>query len=348
MSERKQQAIAVIGGGSFGTAIADICAHNGHTVSMWLRDPEQARTINEQHINARYLPDYDIHPAVHARCDLQAVVAEADIVFIAIPSTSFRRVVKELGDTEGKILISTTKGVEAESFALMSEILRAEQPRARIGVLSGPNLAKELLAKAPTATVVASEDDELCQKIQTVLHSSCFRVYTNHDVYGVELAGALKNIYAIVSGMAAALGLGENTKSMLITRSLAEMSRFAVQLGANPMTFLGLAGVGDLIATCASPLSRNYRVGLFLAQGRTLSEAEQEIGQTAEGINTLKLVYDKSRQLDIYMPLVYGLYEVVFKGRAINELTKDMMLGEQKTDVEFSVLPASTSSELEP
>ncbi len=345
MTGKNKQTIAVIGGGSFGTAIADICASNGHSVCIWLRDAEQARAINEQHINTRYLPDYRIHEAVRASCDLQAVVAAAEIVFIAIPSQSFRQVVRALGDTRGKYLISTTKGVEADSFALMSEILKAEHPGTPIGVLSGPNLAKEILAKAPTATVIASEDEGLCQHIQDVLHSSYFRVYTNHDLYGVELAGALKNIYAIISGMAAALGLGENTKSMLITRALAEMSRFAVQLGANPMTFLGLAGVGDLIATCASPLSRNYRMGVLLAQGKTPEEAAAEIGQTAEGINTLKLVYDKARQMEIYMPLVYGLYEVVFKGRSISEMSKRMMLREQKTDVEFSVLPGSQGSE---
>ena len=337
MAANKRYKIAVIGGGSFGTAIANICTHNGHAVTIWVRNAEQAQSINEEHVNKRYLPGFVLHSGIRATTELSAAVAEADVIFVAIPSRSFREVVKKLGDVSGKLLISTTKGIEADSFALMSEILQQEQPQARIGVLSGPNLAKEVMAKALTATVIASPDDDLCQLVQVLLHSSYFRVYTNHDVYGVELAGALKNIYAIVVGMAAALGLGENTKSMLITRGLAEMSRFAVRLGANPLTFLGLAGVGDLIVTCASPLSRNYRVGYLLAEGKSLQAATDEIGQTAEGINTLKLVYEKAQELEVYMPLVTGLYGVVYKQYSVQELAKNMMLREQKTDVEFSV-----------
>ena len=217
----------------------------------------------------------------------------------------------------------------------MSEILKEEVSNIRIGVLSGPNLAKEIVAKAPTATVIASEDDDLCQVIQKILHSDYFRVYANHDIYGVELAGALKNIYAIVTGMGAALGMGENTKSLLITRSLAEMSRFAVTLGANPMTFLGLAGVGDLVATCTSTLSRNFQVGFALGKGQSLADIEAQLGQVAEGINTLQQVRTKAKALGVYMPLVDGLYKIIFEGCAVSELAKGMMLRKQKTDVEF-------------
>ena len=328
--------IAVLGGGSFGTALADISATNGHRVRLWMRDPEQTRSINEDHVNARYLPEFVIHPSITADCDLTTVLADADIVLIAIPSQWFREVVRKAGQLlSGKIVISTTKGIEPTTFDLMSEILSEELDHARIGVLSGPNLAREIVAKAVTATVIASEDEQLCQIIQSVLHCDYFRVYANSDVYGVELAGALKNIYAIVSGMGAALGMGENTKSMLITRSLAEMSRFAVTLGANPMTFLGLAGVGDLVATCTSDLSRNYRVGYALGKGSSLAEAESRLGQVAEGVNTLKQVKQKASELGVYMPLVDGLYSIIFEGRAIASLVKGMMLREQKTDVEF-------------
>ncbi len=328
--------IAVLGGGSFGTALADISATNGHRVKLWMRDTEQVGSINNNHVNARYLPEFQIHPSVTADTDLAAVVSDADIVFIAIPSKSFREVVKKTGGLlSGKIVISTTKGIEPVTFDLMSQILGEEVNDARIGVLSGPNLAREIVAKALTATVIASEDDELCQTIQSVLHCDYFRVYSNSDVYGVELAGALKNIYAIVSGMGAALGMGENTKSMLITRSLAEMSRFAVTLGANPMTFLGLAGVGDLVATCTSDLSRNFRVGYALGQGDSLEDAEFRLGQVAEGVNTLKQVKQKADELGVYMPLVDSLYSIIFEGNAIGVLVKGMMLREQKTDVEF-------------
>ncbi|WP_419536090.1 NAD(P)H-dependent glycerol-3-phosphate dehydrogenase [Endozoicomonas sp.] len=328
--------IAVLGGGSFGTALADISATNGHRVKLWMRDEEQVRSINDDHVNARYLPEFKIHSSVSASNDLAAVVSQADIVFIAIPSKSFREVVKKTnGLLSGKIVISTTKGIEPATFDLMSQILVEEVESARIGVLSGPNLAREIVAKALTATVIASEDEGLCQIIQSVLHCDYFRVYSNNDVYGVELAGALKNIYAIVSGIGAALGMGENTKSMLITRSLAEMSRFAVTLGANPMTFLGLAGVGDLIATCTSDLSRNFRVGFALGEGCSLDEAESRLGQVAEGVNTLKQVKQKADELGVYMPLVDGLYSIIFEGNAIGALVKGMMLREQKTDVEF-------------
>ena len=328
--------IAVLGGGSFGTALADISATNGHSVKLWMRDPQQVRSINEDHINARYLPEYTIHPSVTADSDLAEVIKDADIVFIAIPSKSFREVVKKAAPLlSDKMVISTTKGIEPVTFDLMSQILTEELKQLRIGVLSGPNLAREIVAKAVTATVIASEDEQLCQTIQTVLHCDYFRVYSNTDVFGVELAGALKNIYAIVSGIGTALGMGENTKSMLITRSLAEMSRFAVKLGANPMTFLGLAGVGDLIATCTSNLSRNFRVGYALGEGYSLQEAEARLGQVAEGVNTLQQVKQKADELGVYMPLVNGLYRVIFSGDAISTLVKGMMLKEQKTDVEF-------------
>ncbi len=328
--------IAVIGGGSFGTAIADIIATNGHEVRQWMRDEKLAQSINDEHINTRYLPDYKLHEGVRAYTNISSAVSGAELVFMSIPSSSFRSVVRNMKDeVAGKMMVSTTKGVESGTFDLMSQILSEEVPTARVGVLSGPNLAKEVVAKAITATVIASDDDALCQEVQKLLHCDYFRVYSNHDIYGVELGGALKNIYAIVAGLAASLGMGENTKSMMITRSLAEMSRFAVKMGANPLTFLGLSGVGDLIVTCTSSLSRNYRVGYALGQGKSIDQAEAELGQVAEGINTLRLVREKSRELEVYMPLVDGLYEIVFNKRSIQEVTRQLMLGEQKTDVEF-------------
>ena len=237
----RQYTIAILGGGSFGTALSDISANNGHRVRLWMRSPEQVQGINDDHVNHRYLPGFTIHSSIRASTDLEEVLTGADIVLIAIPSKSFRSVVKQAGHLlQGKIVVSTTKGIEPVTFDLMSEILREElSTDIRIGVLSGPNLAREIVARAVTASVIASEDDDLCEIVQGVLHCDYFRVYSNHDVYGVELAGALKNIYAIVTGMGAAMKMGENTKSMLITRSLAEMSRFAVKMGANPLTFLG-------------------------------------------------------------------------------------------------------------
>lgn len=332
----KERRITVIGGGSFGTALADISATRGHRVYQWMRSAEQAEAMNRDHVNVRYLPGFPINPRVIATSDLALSLEESDLVFVAIPSSAFREVVRKMkGLVDGKRLVSTTKGIEANTFDLMSDILHEEIPNARVGVLSGPNLAKEIMAKCITATVIACEDDELCQMVQEVLHCDYFRVYANHDRYGVELGGALKNIYAIVSGLAEALGMGENTKSLLITRALAEMGRFAVTMGANPLTFLGLAGVGDLVVTCTSSLSRNFSVGYALGQGKSLAVAEKELGQVAEGINTLRQVKEKSDKMGVYMPIVAGLYEIVFNGHDIAEVTRTMMLREQKTDVEF-------------
>ncbi len=332
--------IAVLGGGSFGTVLANIAAENGHAVKLWLRDAERAADVNKTHENSRYLPGYSLSNALIASADLRDVLQVADLVFVSIPSSSFRAVVKQAAPylNPNQMIVSTTKGIEAESFSLMSQILREELPHARIGVLSGPNLAKEIAGRQLTATVIASDDAELRNRVQQVLHRNYFRVYASSDTYGVELGGTLKNIYAIAAGLSAALGMGENTKSMLMTRSLAEMSRFAVCMGANPMTFIGLAGVGDLIVTCMSPLSRNYRVGFALGQGKSLDEAVSVLGQVAEGVNTIKQVKEKAAAMDVYMPLVSALYAVVFEHAPIADVVKMLMTNEQSTDVEF-VLP---------
>jgi glycerol-3-phosphate dehydrogenase (NAD(P)+) len=218
---------------------------------------------------------------------------------------------------------------------LMSQILEEMAPDARIGVLSGPNLAREVAEHELTATVVASADDALCEAVQEALHGRTFRVYASRDRFGVELGGALKNVYAIIAGMAAALGMGENTRSMLITRALAEMTRFAVTLGANPMTFLGLAGVGDLIATCSSAKSRNYQVGYALGEGLSLEDAVERLGEVAEGVNTLRVLKARAEQLDVYMPLVAGLHAILFEGRTLKQVIGALMSGEPKTDVDF-------------
>lgn len=336
---RIKHKIAVLGGGSFGTAIANIMADNGHDVTLWLRNQARADEINRDHINSAYLPDYPLNPALLASTVLIDAVLDCDIVFMAVPSKSCRAVARELSQhiTPNAILISTTKGIEHDGFKLMSEVLAEEIPGARIGVLSGPNLAKEIAAKQITATVVASSDEELNETIQDLLHCGTFRVYASADVQGVELGGALKNVYAIIAGMAAAMGIGHNTISMLMTRSLAEMSRFAVEKGADPMTFLGLSGVGDLIATCTSPLSRNYRVGYELGKGRPLAEIVAELGQVAEGVNTLKLLKDQAAALNVYMPLVQGLYAIIYEGKAIADVVGGLMFAEQNRDVEFTL-----------
>jgi len=332
----EQQPVAVLGGGSFGTAIANLLAANGQRVLQWMRDPEQAEAMRSQRENPRYLKGIKLLPGVEPVTDLPATLAACELIFVAIPSAALRNALQPVaGHLAGKLLVSTTKGIEAESFKLMSQILAEVAPQARIGVLSGPNLAREIAEHALTATVIASEDEQLCQRVQDALHGRTFRVYASRDSFGVELGGALKNVYAIMSGMAAALGMGENTKSMLITRALAEMTRFAVKLGANPMTFLGLAGVGDLIVTCSSPKSRNYQVGFALGEGLSLDDAVARLGEVAEGVNTLRVLKSKAEELQVYMPLVAGLHAILFEGRTLEQVIQALMRGEPKTDVDF-------------
>lgn len=329
--------VTVLGGGSFGTAIANISAINHHTVSLWMRSEKQANDILEHRENSRYLPGYKLNENLTPSLSLEESVRSADYVFVAVPSKAFRAVLEEAVpflQPHAK-LISLTKGIEPHSFKLMSQILQEVAPAHEIGVISGPNLAKEIADDQITATVIASYSPTLRTEVQEMLSCQSFRVYGNPDIYGVEMAGAIKNIYAIVAGLAAALGMADNTKAAIITRSLAEMSRFAVRLGANPMTFLGLAGVGDLIVTCTSSLSRNYRVGYYIGEGLTLKQAIKKIGETAEGINTLRMVNDKAVELGIYMPLVKGLYAVIYEDMPISAISSKLMSGDLAQDVEF-------------
>ena len=336
--------VAVLGGGSFGTVLANLAAENGHGTTLWLRDQAQLADMSATRENSRYLPGVRLADGLRFSSDLAAALDAADIVFVSIPSKAFRTVVQAAKPflRPEQILVSTTKGVEKESFSLMSEILREESGLKRIGVLSGPNLAREIAARMPSGTVIASTSPDVRDRVHQALSCSYFRVFANTDVYGVELGGALKNIYAIAAGMAAALKLGENSRSMLLTRALAEMSRFAVQLGANPLTFLGLAGVGDLIATCSSPLSRNYQVGYALGSGQSLADVIEDLEQTAEGVNTIQIVKLKADEFGVYMPIVSGLYEVIFNQRPLPDVMAALMHSGQSSDVEF-VLPRTLS-----
>lgn len=331
--------ITVLGGGSFGTAMANTAVRNGCDTMIWIRDEATAKEINETHINRRYLPDFQLEQDLRAVSDLETAVRDRDIILVAIPSHSFRSVLRQIKPfISAQAVVSLTKGIEAKTFSFMSDIIREELPEVPYGVLSGPNLAKEIVAGQPAGTVIASHSELVRYAVQQALHSALFRVFASDDVNGVELGGALKNIYAVAMGMAAAYNVGENTKSMILTRALAEMSRFAVKLGANPLTFLGLSGVGDLFATCSSPLSRNYQVGYALGKGKTLQQATEELGQTAEGINTIVQVRARSNELDVYMPITCALYEVIFEGAPPMNIALSLMKNGHRSDVEF-VLP---------
>lgn len=331
--------LAVLGGGSFGTAMANLSARNGCEVTLWVRDKWVVKSMQKTRVNKKYLPDHLLDERLHFTHDLVEAVKNKDIIFLAVPSSAFRETVKKIAPhITSQTLVSLTKGMEKDTFALMSDIIQEELPEVTFGVMSGPNLAKEIMNNMPTATVIASQSEALRHAVQSALHSAFFRVFASDDVVGVELGGALKNIYAIAMGMASAYEIGENTKAMILTRALAEMSRFGVKSGANPLTFLGLSGVGDLYATCSSSLSRNYQIGNMLGKGISLEQAVKKLGQTAEGINTIAQVNEKAIQLGIYMPITRALYEIIFQGKPPFTVALNLMEVGFRSDVEF-VMP---------
>ncbi|MAV32057.1 MAG: NAD(P)H-dependent glycerol-3-phosphate dehydrogenase [Gammaproteobacteria bacterium] len=330
--------VTVLGGGSFGTVIANIIANNGYLVKLWVRSEDLVSEINNDQLNNYYLPDYKLNKSILATSSMADAVSDTGLVFLAVPSSSFRSVAEEVIEFAAPDvpLISTTKGIEERSFQLMSQILLEIDPRARVGVLSGPNLAKEIARNQYSGTVIASDDKVVRSMVMDVLKSEFFRVYANDDMYGVELGGSLKNIYAVIAGIASELGMGHNTNSLIVTRGLAEMARFGRELGADPMTFLGLSGVGDLVVTCSSPMSRNYRFGSLLGRGLSYRQAEDSVGQVVEGINTLKVVFERAEKLNIHMPLAEGLFHIVFNGEIVESIIPSLMSGEHAMDVEFA------------
>ena len=329
--------VAIVGGGNFGTAIANIIARNGHTTHLWMRDSEQVAQTLQAGENLRYLPGHPLETNVHPTADLGHATQSSSLIFVAVPSAGFASVCQEMAPyiSPDDVLISATKGIEPAGFRLMSQLLGDLTPSQHVGAISGPNLAEEIAEQQYAGTVIATHHQQDAVLVQEVMRNDTLRVYASADVYGVELGGALKNIYAIVCGLAAGLEVGQNTIGLLVTRALAEMSRFAVSMGGNPFTFLGLAGVGDLLVTCTSPLSRNHQLGACIAKGMTLNEASESLGKLAEGVNTLQLVYAKSRELDVYMPLVDGLYQILFEQRDVADVISTLMGNTEGADVEF-------------
>ena len=328
--------LAFLGGGSFGTAMANLAARNGCDTTLWVRNKRTVKAMVKTQTNKKYLPGFKLDDRLKYSHDLAASVKDKDIVFIAVPGLAFRETLKNIAPfISGQSIVSLTKGMEKDTFALMSDIIKDELPEVNFGVMSGPNLAIEIMKNMPSATVIASESEPLRHAVQAALHSAFFRVFASDDVKGVELGGALKNIYAIAMGMAAAYDVGENTKAMILTRALAEMSRFGVEAGANPLTFLGLSGVGDLYATCSSELSRNYRIGTMLGRGMNIDAAVKKLGQTAEGVNTIQQVHEKATKEGIYMPITHALYAVIYEDKAALGVALYLMEAGFRSDVEF-------------
>jgi glycerol-3-phosphate dehydrogenase (NAD(P)+) len=312
----RQTRVAVIGSGSWGTTVASLAARNAPTI-LWARRPEIAEEIERDHTNHEYLPDEQLHHGLEATSDLDQAVEQADVLVMAVPSHGFRSVLEEAAPhvRPWVPIVSLTKGLEQETHNRMTEVIAEVLPRHPGGVLAGPNLAKEVIGGYAAAAVLAMPDEHVRVALQEVFRLTSFRVYAGHDVVGVETAGALKNVFAIAAGMAAGLGTGDNTRAMVIARSLAEMTRLGVAMGGDRHTFAGLAGVGDLLATCISPLSRNRNVGEALARGRTLDEITSDMNMVAEGIKTSRVVMELAERHGVEMPIAAEVYAVINEGR---------------------------------
>ena len=328
--------ISVLGGGSWGTVLANLASSNMHNVTFWMRDSEVVEEVNKSKRNTKYLPGLKLKGNIIATNDI-SLISNSEVIIFCIPSDSFREVSKFASEYihESAQLITATKGVEKDKFTLMSQVLNEHMSNNPVGILSGPNLAQEIATKQLSGTVIASKDKKLQKNAIDIFGSDYFRVYESDDPYGVEMGGAIKNIYAIACGVADGLDSGENTVGMIMTRGLGEMSRLAVELGANPQTFLGLSGVGDLITTCASPLSRNHKFGKYIGEGLSPQSASNKIGQTVEGLKTLKVVKTLSDERKINMPIVDSLYKIIYKGENLDGSIQNILGEDLIKDVEF-------------
>lgn len=321
---------AVLVAGSWGTALAAVLAENGHDVFLWTRHPEQVEEINRFHTNRRYLKDAVLSSRITATLHMEEAVSGAEAVVMVAPSAAVRQVGAQLSGyiSEDALLIHATKGFEAGTLKRMTSVIAEEIPQIppeRIVVLSGPSHAEEVIVRSPTTVVVASKCVEAAEAAQDLFMNSYFRVYTNPDVTGVEVSGALKNIIALGAGMSDGLSFGDNAKAALMTRGLAEIARLGVALEANPLTFAGLAGFGDLVVTCTSRHSRNWRAGFLLGQGKPLDEVLEEMGMVVEGVKTTQAAYELSRRLEVTMPITQVLYQVLFEGKAPKQGVMDLM-----------------------
>lgn len=328
--------VGVIGGGSFGTCLAILCARHCD-VTLWSRSQAIAESINRDRRNPRYLSDAEIPAAVHATSDLAQTVADKELVICAVPSHALREVMQEAAPqiADGAIVLSAVKGIEYETGMAMHQVLRdvlPEEHHARIVCLSGPSFAIEIAHHKPTVVTIASEDETYAISVQATLSCPWFRCYTSTDVMGVELGGALKNVIAIAVGIGDGQNQGHNSRAAIMTRGLTEITRLGVAMGANPTTFLGLSGMGDLILTCTADLSRNRRVGLGLGQGRRLDEILDAMGEVAEGVETTRAVCRLAARLKVEMPLASMVREVLDGERTPTEAGKLLMSRQLKSE----------------
>ncbi len=321
---------AVLGAGSFGTALAMQLGRLDHEVGLWARSPELAAVMTTTRRNPRYLPEIELPPNVTVSSEIALVANDAQLVVVVVPSQAMRQVMTAGGShlDDNAIVCSASKGIEQRSLCTMGEVLRQVlHPRLhqRICALSGPSFAKELAQDMPTAVVVAGRDEIATHRVASAFHGSCFRVYHSNDVVGVEVGGALKNVMAIGCGIADGMGLGLNARAAIITRGLAEITRLGVRMGAQAQTFQGLAGMGDLVLTCTGNLSRNRRVGLALGEGKTLQQAVDELGQVAEGVATARSAFELGGRLDVELPITEEVYRLLYEDKPAREALMSLL-----------------------
>jgi glycerol-3-phosphate dehydrogenase (NAD(P)+) len=338
----KKQA-AVIGAGSWGTALASVLGQNQHTVHLWCRREALAEEINTTHRNEGYLKGVALPENIVATTDIKEAAGEASYIVLAVPSGAVRKIARDLMPylQQDTIVVHAAKGIEPESFLRVSQILEEEWADLSfegMAVLSGPSHAEEVAEQQPTTVAVSGTSEQVQTRVQELFMNQAFRVYTNDDFLGVELGGALKNIIALGIGLTSGLGYGDNAKAALMTRGLAEITRLGTHLGASPLTFTGLSGLGDLIVTCTSEHSRNWRAGNQIGSGKSLEDVLEQMGMVVEGVRTTEAVYHWSRSLGVEMPITEGLYKVLFEHVPPEKMAKSLMERGKKNEKEHSIM----------
>ena len=324
--------ISVIGSGGWGTAVAVMLAKKGYNIKLWSWVQEETDRLNHDRENKEFLPGIAFPDNILCTHDVKLCCEDADLIITAAPSPATRSTAKTLAPyiRSGQRMVNISKGLEHDTLKRLSEVYEEEIPQADISVMSGPSHAEEVARSLPTTNVVASKDVKTAEYIQDILMGENFRIYTSTDIKGVELGGALKNVIALCAGISDGLGYGDNTKAALMTRGLAEIARLGVAMGANPATFMGLSGVGDLIVTCTSMHSRNRRAGILLGQGKSLEETLKEVHMVVEGVNTARAAYDLSKKYHIEMPIVEEANKILFEGKNAREAVLSLMTREKK------------------
>ncbi|WP_369900375.1 NAD(P)H-dependent glycerol-3-phosphate dehydrogenase [Bacillus manliponensis] len=331
--------ITVVGAGSWGTALAMVLADNGHDIRLWGHRVELMNEINENHENSRYLPGIRLPETIVAYSSLEEALADVDTVLLVVPTKAYRELLQTMKEivTKPMTWIHASKGIEPGTSKRISEMIEEEIPEHLIRdvvVLSGPSHAEEVGLRQATTVTSAAKRMEAAEEVQDLFMNSYFRVYTNPDIIGVELGGALKNIIALTAGITDGLGLGDNAKAALMTRGLTEIARLGRKMGANPLTFAGLTGMGDLIVTCTSVHSRNWRAGNMLGKGCSLDEVLENMGMVVEGVRTTKAAYEMAEKLEVEMPITSALYDVLFNGKDVKDGVGSLMGRVRKHEVE--------------